>query len=187
MLTQCDWFLFLFSTDFFLFFHCHVIIHCLSLSFKYSLWGCSSSTFPPLFLSCIWFLILPNLPPSSSFSILHIRPTSNPSSKGPIRRQGSGSCPGVAGPSGWRRWCWGVLRCHTPSPFTPTLVPLSASTASACSRVSFAKACSVKVGLHMKRHFQRHYTHNGKYYRCSSIQVWLIFLISSTRLQIQLP
>lgn len=70
-----------------------------------------------------------------------------PCSRGPIRRRGSGSSPGAAGPSGWRRWCWGGSRCPTPSPFTLTLVPPSANTASDCWRVSFARACSVKVGL----------------------------------------
>lgn len=94
------------------------------------------SLFFPSLLSCIWFLILSNLP--SIFS------------RGPIRRQGSGSCPGAAGLSGWRRWCWGGLRCHTPLPFTLTLVPLSASTANVCWRVSSARECSVKVELHIK-------------------------------------
>lgn len=77
-------------------------------------------------------------------------------SRGPTRRRASGSSPGAAGPSGWRRWCWGGSRCPTPSPFTRTLVPPSANTARGCSRVCFARACSAKVGLEGKRQKYHH-------------------------------
>ncbi len=67
MLTQYDRFLFPVSTDFFLFFYCHVIIHSV---FSYH----SNTPFEavlPLLLpplpSCVWFLILPNISPSSLF------------------------------------------------------------------------------------------------------------------------
>lgn len=65
MLTQYDRFLFLFSADFFLFFCCHVIIHSV---FPYHSNTPFEAVLPLLFPSlpsCIWFLILPNLPPSS--------------------------------------------------------------------------------------------------------------------------
>lgn len=98
--------------------------------------------------SCMWFLILPNTPRLPLFP-------SNPSSRGPIRRQGSASRPGAAGLFGWIRWKRHGLRCHTRSPFTPTLVLLSASTASVCSKVSSARACSAKVGWPVKTLLQR--------------------------------
>lgn len=85
---------------------------------------------------------------------------SNPCSRGLTRRREKGSCPGAVGPSGWRRWCWDGWRCRTLLPFTLILVRPSASTANGCSRVSFARACSVKVGHHLKSAYGR----NGGYF-----------------------
>lgn len=64
MLRQYDRSPFPFSTDFFLFIHCHVIIH--SVLPRHSNTPFEALLFPSL-PSCIWFLILPNSPPSSLF------------------------------------------------------------------------------------------------------------------------
>lgn len=57
--------------------------------------------------------------------------------------------PGVAAPSGWRRWCFAEWRFRTPLLFTLTLVPPYASIANGCSRVFFAKECNVKVTIEL--------------------------------------
>lgn len=102
---------------------------------------------------------------------------SNPCSRGLTRRRGKGSCPGVVGPSGWRRWCWDGWRCRTRLPSTLTLVRPSASTANGCSRVCFARACSVKVGPRLKSLFQRNGDHLGA---LSLIFYFLLFIIWQT-------
>lgn len=94
-------------------------------------------------------------------------------SRGLIRRRGKGSCPGAGGLSGWRRWCWDGWKCRTLSPFTLTLARPSASTANACSRVSFARACSVKVGLQLKSLFQRNWDYLWGY-------IFISFVICQT-------
>lgn len=144
------------TTHFFLWFlllTCHhslslSVTHVLPLRLFYLRFLSYLFIFPLSLPSCIWFLILPNTPRLPLFP-------SNPSSRGPIRRQGSASRPGAAGLFGWIRWKRHGLRCRTRSPFTPTLVLLSASTASVCSKVFSAKACSVKVGWPMKTLLQK--------------------------------
>lgn len=48
-------------------------------------------------------------------------------------------------PSGWRRLSWVGSKSLTPSPFTPTPVPPSVSSANVCWRASSARGCSAKV------------------------------------------
>lgn len=63
----------------------------------------------------------------------------------PTRRLGSAFLHGVGGPSGWRRWCWGGSRYHTPLSFIRTRGPPSASSASAYSKGFSDRECNVKV------------------------------------------